>query len=278
MRKTVVNKNHSFSDFNVIQYGHEDCLPSYSIGNFVRSNYLIHYIHRGRGIYRAKGKEYRLSKGDAFLIYPGDITYYAADAADPWEYSWLEFSGDAAAQYISSSAFSKEPIALGISAADKPMRTLVSVSPENPYELLAAALNALCAFSEKKAESASAANEYVKSALNYIHTFYYHRDMTVEKVGSYIGIDRSYLYRLFKEKVGVSPKKYIMEYKLKTAERLLRETSLSIGQVARSAGFEDQLYFSTAFSRFFSKSPTEYRKECRAGEDGDEKEGKKTGG
>lgn len=261
MRKTVVNKNHNFKDFNVIQYGHEDCSPSYSIGNFVRSNYLIHFVHKGRGIYRARGKEYRLSRNDAFLIYPGDITYYAADAADPWEYSWIEFSGAAAAQYIAASAFSKEPAAFGISAADKPMRALVSVSPENPYELLAAALTALCAFSEKKAENASPADEYVKSALNYIHTFYYHNNMTVEEIGSYIGIDRSYLYRLFKEKMGVSPKRYIIEYKLKTAARLLRETTLSIGQVARSAGFEDQLYFSTAFSRFFQKSPTAYRKE-----------------
>ena len=260
MRKTIINNRRIFTDFNVVQYGHEDCRPSYSIGNFIRSNYLIHYVHKGRGIYRARGKEYRLARGDAFLIHPGEITYYAADSSDPWEYSWIEISGSAIENYISATPFAKEPVALSVTAADKPMLNLISSSPENPYELLSCALAALAAFSGKAAESVSAADEYVKSALGYIHTFYYHPKITVEEIGAYIGIDRSYLYRLFKEKVGTSPKRYIIEYKLKTAARLLVETNLSIGQVARSAGFEDQLYFSTAFRNFFSESPSSYRK------------------
>ena len=52
MRRTVINRYRDFVDFNIIQYGHEDCRPNYSIGNFVRSNHLIHYIHSGKGVYR----------------------------------------------------------------------------------------------------------------------------------------------------------------------------------------------------------------------------------
>lgn len=259
MRKTVINKNRIFTDFNIIQFGHEDCRSGYSIGNFVRSNYLIHFIHRGRGIYRTGGCEYSPGADSAFLIYPRDITYYAADEHDPWEYSWIEFSGTAAADYISSTAFSDSPVVTNIPQASKTFFRLLETSTSNPYALLSAGLAVLSSFAVKKPEGGKMSDEYVKAALAYIHTYCHHPKITVEELGRYVGVDRSYLYRIFKEKVGISPKRYIIEYKLKTAAKLLEETNLSVGQAARSAGFDDRLYFSTAFKSFYGLSPTEYR-------------------
>ncbi len=259
MRKTIVNNDRIFTDFNVMQYGHEDCRSGHSIGTFVRSNYLIHYIHRGKGLYRAGGREYHLGAGSAFLILPGDVTYYISDESDPWEYSWLEFNGAAAANYLSATPFSSNLIAENNTAAGSAFLKLLETSTQNPYELLSAALAVLGSFVVKRPAGGKMSDEYVKAALNYIHTFCHHPKITVEELGRYVGVDRSYLYRIFKEKVGISPKRYIIEYKLKTAAKLLEETSLSIGQTARSSGFDDKLYFSTAFRSFYGMSPTEYR-------------------
>jgi len=265
MRKTLINNDRIFTDFNVMQYGHEDCRKGYSIGNFVRSNYLIHYVHRGKGIFRAAGKEYRLSEGSAFLICPRDVTYYMADETNPWEYSWIEFNGAAAERYISATPFSSSPVVENNTAAGKHFLRLVETPPSNPYELLSAALAALSAFVVKRPPAGKMSDEYVRAAVNYVHTFCHHPKITVEELGQYVGVDRSYLYRIFKQKVGISPKRYIMEYKLKTAAKLLEETNLSVGQVARSAGFEDKLYFSTAFKQFFGQTPTEYRRKSTTG-------------
>ncbi len=265
MRKTYVNRYRDFVDFNVIQYGHEDCRPNYSIGDFVRSNHLIHYIHRGRGRYVCGGKTYALSAGDAFLIYPGDVTLYQADSADPWEYSWVEFSGAAVGKYLASTGFTREqPVMRGAHRAAGPMLALSSTAPDNPYELLGRLAEALAAFVTGEPQPVSMADEYVKYALNYIHTIHYRSPVTVGEISSYVGINRSYLSRLFKEKLGVSPKRYITEFRMKTAARLLEETNLTIGQVALSAGFEDQLYFSTSFKAFFGHSPTRHRTLAKA--------------
>lgn len=260
MRKTVVNRFRDFVDFNVIQYGHENCRPNYSIGDFVRSNHLIHFIHRGKGVFYVGKKEFRLSAGDAFLIYPGKVTCYRADGEDPWEYSWVEFSGAAVMKYLSSTAFSEEtPVIYNNPAAEKPMLRLAATDTLNPYELYGCLMGALASFASEKPQPVSMADEYVKYALNYIHTIRYHGSVTVGEISSYVGINRSYLCRLFKEKLGLSPKQYITEFKMKTAAKLLEETSLSVGQVARSVGFEDQLYFSTTFRAFFGHSPTQHR-------------------
>lgn len=261
VRKTIVNRFREFADFNIIQYGHEDCSPGYSIGNFVRSNYLIHYIHKGSGTYSVRGKEYALKANDAFLIYPDEITYYIASEDDPWEYSWVEFNGTGVSKYFSATGFTpEEPVVYSTLAAEEPITKLSQTESGNPYEITGLLYSFLGAFVTDKPKSGSMADEYVKAAISYIHTFYYDTSINVDLISNYVGIDRSYLYRLFKEKIGVSPKKYIIEYKLKTAAKLLKETGLSIGQVALSTGFDDQLYFSTAFRAFYKVSPTEYRK------------------
>lgn len=261
MRKTIVNRFREFADFNIIQYGHEDCRPGYSIGNFVRSNYLIHYIHKGSGTYSVRGQVYELKAHDAFMIYPDEITYYIASEEDPWEYSWVEFNGTAVSKYLSATGFTPDnPVAYFVPEGEEPILKLSETEPVNPYEITGYLYRFLGAMVTDKPKSGSMADEYVKAAISYIHTFYYDTSINVEEISGYVGIDRSYLYRLFKEKMGVSPKKYIMEYKLKTAAKLLRETSLSVGQVALSTGFDDQLYFSTAFKSHYGVSPTKYRK------------------
>lgn len=261
LRRTVVNRFREFADFNIIQYGHEDCRPGYSIGNFVRSNYLIHYIHRGSGTYSARGITYELKAGDAFLIYPDEITYYIASETDPWEYSWVEFNGTGVSKYFSATSFEMDnPVMYSVFDAEKPMLALSQAESDNPYNITGLLYQFLGALVTDKPKSGSMADEYVKAAISYIHTFYYDTSINVDLISNYVGIDRSYLYRLFKEKMGVSPKKYIMEYKLKTAAKLLRETNLSVGQVALSTGFDDQLYFSTAFRNYYGISPTKYRK------------------
>ena len=259
MRKTIINRFRDFLDFNVIQYGHEDCRPNYSIGNFVRSNHLVHFIHSGKGIYRCGGVEYRLSAGDAFIIYPKDVTYYQADGDDPWEYSWVEFAGAAVNGYLSSTAFSRDNPVTHCPEAGEAILRLVSAESPNPYELYFRLMEVLAAFATETPQPASTADEYVKYALNYIHTLHYHGSISVNELSDYVGVNRSYLCRLFKEKLGVSPKQYIRSFRMNTAAKLLEETNLSIGQIALSAGYEDQLYFSTAFRDFFGHSPTEHR-------------------
>lgn len=263
MRRTVINRFREFADFNIIQYGHENCVPGYSIGNFVRSNFLIHYIHKGSGTYSVGDQVYNLKANDAFIIYPDEITYYVASEDDPWEYSWVEFNGTAVTKYLSATPLSPEtPVIYSSPQSEDSITRLAQSEPVNPYEITGLLYEFLGTFVVDKPKSVSMADEYVKAAISYVHTFYYDVTINVDQISNYVGIDRSYLYRLFKEKLGVSPKKYIMEYKLKTAAKLLRETSLSIGQVALSVGFDDQLYFSTAFRSFFGKSPSNYRKEA----------------
>ena len=50
--------------------GREDCEKGHFFGPAVRSHQLIHFVLKGKGIYRTEYGEYEIKEGEAFLIRP----------------------------------------------------------------------------------------------------------------------------------------------------------------------------------------------------------------
>ena len=87
--------------------------------------------------------------------------------------------------------------------------------------------------------------------------------IVLKDVARSFGIHPNYMTRTFHEKFGISPKKYLMDMKLKKACRLLTTTTLSIAVISSSLGFDDQLAFSRIFRKEYGNAPSEYRKKTR---------------
>jgi AraC-like DNA-binding protein len=69
-----------------------------------------------------------------------------------------------------------------------------------------------------------------------------------------------YLSRRFKEMTGFSIVEYVNLNRVREAQRLLRETELSITEIAALAGFESFPHFGKTFKKIARTSPREYRK------------------
>ena len=94
-------------DLTVINCGEERCAPGHSYGPAVRKGYLFHYIISGSGVFFAGGRRHALHAGQGFLIYPGQVTTYTADAEHPWHYVWLGFRGEEAAALIAATGITE---------------------------------------------------------------------------------------------------------------------------------------------------------------------------
>lgn len=90
------------TDIYPVQYGEEQCNRNHSFGPCVRSNYLLHYVYSGKGIFQTENNTYHLHKGQMFLISPNQLTYYKADDSDPWLYRWIEFNGSMSQSILKS--------------------------------------------------------------------------------------------------------------------------------------------------------------------------------
>ena len=89
-------------DLHVNNFGYSITKPCHKYGPAVRSFYLIHYVLDGKGEFFCNNKSYQLKKGQGFLIEPDYQTVYASDAAEPWTYVWVGFSGKKAKEILNT--------------------------------------------------------------------------------------------------------------------------------------------------------------------------------
>ena len=82
---------------------------------------------------------------------------------------------------------------------------------------------------------------------------------TVEGLAQKSGMSRAALARRFVELVGVSPMQYLAGWRMHLARRLLRETNISVGELAARVGYESEAAFSRAFRRSVGVPPATWR-------------------
>lgn len=68
-----------------------------------------------------------------------------------------------------------------------------------------------------------------------------------------------HLNLIFKSVTGTTLQKHHAHLRMDQAAKMLRETSLSIEEISRSLGFDEQFYFSNSFKKQFGLSPSTYR-------------------
>ena len=75
-----------------------------------------------------------------------------------------------------------------------------------------------------------------------------------------------YLRKVFKKEIGMSPLEYMTSLRMKNAERLLSTvwtSGYAIAEIAQMCGFENALYFSRVFKKYYGCSPTQFIRKQR---------------
>ncbi len=86
------------------------------------------------------------------------------------------------------------------------------------------------------------------------------RRVTIEALSRQYLINPTTLKSAFKAIYGTSLAAHIKKHRMEQAARLLRETDMSIAEIAQAVGYDSQSKFTTAFKSFFQVLPREYRK------------------
>ena len=92
-----------------------------------------------------------------------------------------------------------------------------------------------------------------------------HLDVVIHssELANLFDLSEVHFRRKFQAASGISPIKYVNSKKLQEARRLLTESQLSISEIAVKLAFSSSQHFSHNFSKAFSLSPREYRKEVK---------------
>lgn len=244
----VVNKG--FKELNPLISGYEKCRAGHFFGPAIREYYLLHFVKSGKGIYKVGQKIHQVKSGQVFLIKPGEVTYYKADERGPWEYIWIGFDGNL------SHKFASLPYVFEMNG-----RPFCDIFLAQDYkncreEFLAAKLFEIyCELFESKEKPKK---EYVRQACDYIKANYAN-DISVKTIAELIGIERTYLSKIFKEKTRETVREYIINIRLDKARAFL-ENGSNVSEAARLCGYRDVFNFSKMFKKKYGVPPKKYIK------------------
>lgn len=265
------NLNHSTLDLYLTTCGIQNCFGGHYFGPGVRDSYILHFISDGKGEFKCNGETYELTRGDVFLVKPDTEVFYKADDNSPWSYIWVGFNGIKAQSYLSSAGLEGDRV---ICKCDNTPLVFSFVQQMIMYRHLtlanelkreSALLQILSMLVEEYKETLPREERYdypyhiyVEQAIDYIE-HNYKSNIKINDLASYIGIDRSYLTKIFTSETKMSPQEYLVNYRMEKSMNMLKNTDMKIGEIAGLVGYYNQLTFSKMFKKYTGKSPSEWR-------------------
>lgn len=272
--------NERYMDIALFQYGWERCSPSHSYGPATRNHYLFHYIINGKGtLYSTDTHDdthiYHLGRNQAFLICPNQINTYIADKDDPWEYTWLEFDGlrakeflDAAGLDISSPIYRGNDRALRDQMKEEMLTIVHQKDRSSMFQIghlyLFLDLLVQSSFNHRELTGGKLKDFYIREAVTFIEQNYSHSTITIEDIAAFCNLNRSYLGKIFRETLNQTPQQFLISYRMNRAADLLKYSEMSVGEIGKMVGYPNQLHFSRAFKSVFGQSPSYWRREIRS--------------
>ena len=263
-------------DLTLFQYGWENCAPLHSYGPAKRNHYLFHFIFGGKGYLSSNDSAgqthlYKLEANQGFLICPGQVNTYYADEKTPWEYAWLEFDGVKALEYMEMAGLGWDRPVYHLKKREEGalLKEELMAIVDNPYRSSINQIGHLYLFFDAlirssvnrktMVQSGKMRDTYIKEAISFIE-LNYGRAISVEDIADFCNINRSYLNRLFKESTGKTLQNFLMYYRMNRAAELLKVSELTVNEIGKRCGYQNQLHFSRAFKTIFGLSPMQWKK------------------
>ena len=103
----------------------------------------------------------------------------------------------------------------------------------------------------------------MRTMLGYISENYSEKT-DLSMIAASAGISKSEALRCFNESIGVTPVRYLNDYRLSRAKDLLTSTEDTVTSVAMSVGIDNISYFVRRFSEKFGMTPSAYRSRTNA--------------
>ncbi|MEG3841702.1 AraC family transcriptional regulator [Microcoleus sp. herbarium14] len=125
----------------------------------------------------------------------------------------------------------------------------------------ALAIHLLRNYCTAKPRLSSYADGLSKSKLQQITEYineHLHEDIKLIELAAIAQISPYHFLRLFKQSMGITPHQYILQRRINKAKYLLRDSELSIAEIAFRVGFCDQSHLTRCFKRLLGMTPKQF--------------------
>ncbi|MDO4337236.1 MAG: AraC family transcriptional regulator [Eubacteriales bacterium] len=258
-------------DVVVFHAGFCSTAPNYSYGKDTRDYYLIHYVTKGKGLYRVGNTLYHLKENDGFLILPGSTIVHTADKNDPWDVCWVAFFGREIPKLLKDAGLDEDHLIFHYDKDDFLEKCIKDIYNEsrnqkNTAYIKGAFYQFMGKLIEQQQEQRRQKNREEASSFSHFEDamIYIRRNIryqiSVEHLANYLRLSPSQVYRIFMANTGKSPQKVIRDMRMEKACEFLAKTDLPIREISEWLDFEYPSHFCKQFKNKMKMSPSEYRK------------------
>ena len=110
-------------------------------------------------------------------------------------------------------------------------------------------------------EEEGAYSPQIRNAVLFLRSNY-SQSVSLDEAAETAGFVPSYFSRRFKEEVGLTVSAYLRKLRCEQAAKRLKETDLSVSEIAFYVGYSDNNYFTKAFRKEYGMTPGMWRKEA----------------
>ena len=244
-RSIPSDNNTSFNDIKPLFFGYEKLTESNEAEPCIRDYFTIHFCRSGNGTLRDKYGSHKITPRHIFILRPGEVASYTSDPGDPLECAWISFEGPKADIFDCGVSRFRVPEDL-----EKRFFDLVENEVISPYIYVSIIYELMYLFFSDKVyqyNTISALKRYIK--------YNYMSDIKIDSLAREFGFERSYLFRMFKERYGISIKDYITKTRLEKAKSYLA-SGHSVAETAIIVGYGDSFNFSKAYKKYYGAPPS----------------------
>ena len=114
-----------------------------------------------------------------------------------------------------------------------------------------------------RCEATSSENEMLPQKIMEYIAQNYHKSITIAELSGEFHVCESTIFKSFKTHTGLKVTDYINFTRVMNAERLMRETDLTLTEISYQCGFNNCNYFSSVFKRYKNITPGKFMRQQR---------------
>lgn len=256
--------------------------PTSSRTHHYHDSYEVYYLYSGDRYYFIKDRTYHIKRGNLVLIKPYDVHSTSSSSKSGYDRILITFKKSYLDGFLEAvkdvnlfECFEKDIHVIPFNFGEQSLVESLLISMLNEHEAkapgyeyflksaLVQLLLIVCRYSgqlDSTTQSyASTAHKTVSEVAAYINTKYY-EEITLETIADKFFISPCYFSRTFKRVTGIPFVEYLNGVRVKEAQRLLKQTDMSIIEVAEAVGFKSTTHFGRTFKGIVGISPIEYRR------------------
>ncbi|WP_186445949.1 AraC family transcriptional regulator [Paenibacillus cremeus] len=252
----------------LVRAGRNEAKPHYRVGPRQIECYGLHFILEGKVRLTCEDQEKVLEKGDLFCLFPQRTYIYSCEAT-PLRMAWLALDGPQVPQLLeqldldATKPYARQKLTVSAKRTLQRIQELFERETEERelrwQSLLYQLFEQLQASGKPNRQlKVNSEKDWLQTSIEYLN-LHFMENVKIADAAERAGVHRSHFSMVFTKSVGISPLQYIQKLRMDKSAELLKQTKLTITEIALSVGYPDLYTFSRAFTRYFKRTPSHFR-------------------